>query len=82
MIFYDRNNAAALTIVGGASNLVAGTVYAKSAHYFMAGTSGALSHNGAVIVGELTTTGSSNFSISFDTDYAHPLLGRSAILVE
>lgn len=81
-IFFDRDNTASMTILGGTLNQINGTVYARSAHYRMAGNSGSISHNGAVIVGRVTTTGSSTFTIAFDTDYAPPVLGRTTILVE
>ncbi|HEX9696586.1 MAG TPA: Tad domain-containing protein [Actinomycetota bacterium] len=82
VIFSDRNNTASHTLLGGALNQITGTVYARSGHYYMSGNSGSLSHNGAVIVGRATTTGAASFSIAFDTDYAHPSLGRNTILVE
>jgi len=81
-IFFDRNNTASMTILGGVLNRIDGVVYARSAHYSMAGSSGSISHNGAVVVGRTTTTGSSNFTVAFTTDYAHPVLGRHTFLVE
>lgn len=81
-IFFDRNNTASMTVLGGTLNQINGTIYARSAHYYMAGNTGSISHNGAVVVGRATTTGSSRFDIAFDADYAHPILGRSTILVQ
>jgi hypothetical protein len=64
-IMYDRNNAAQLTVSGGSSDSITGSVYAPAAPLSLSGGSDAPTINGLVVVDTLTVTGNATVSVQF-----------------
>jgi Flp pilus assembly protein TadG len=76
LLFYDRNNAAQMSITGSGSNSSTGTIYAKSSTLSVVGSGGTV--NSLIVVDKVAITGSGTVGLSFQSsqNYQNPASSR------
>jgi hypothetical protein len=79
-IFYDRNNAAPVTLENNAGDTLSGTLYAASAHLDLSNNGGTGQLNSLIVVSTASLSNNGTVNLNFDGAKNYPLTSATALV--
>jgi len=78
-IFYDRKNTATLSLTGNGSDILTGTIYAKSGSATLTGNGSVFQMNSLFVVDHANLTGNGSIELAYTHDANYPYAGLPGI---